>query len=334
MEVTEVAKVRFFRTRIIEEQEEIGMKEEHFSFVSNDNSTKIHGVRWIPQGEIKAVLQIVHGMSEHIERYGDLAEYLCEQGVLVVGHDHLGHGGSAASEADYGYFAKENGSQILIRDIHKVCQMTKGEYYGVPYILLGHSMGSFLTRQFLGMYGEELSGAVISGTGYMPAGMLKAAMVLSKIESRIFGERYRSRLLHLMSFGNYNRAFRPNRTEFDWLCRDKQIVDAYIGDVRCGFPFTVNGYYNLFLTMYQIVRKEYLERMPKELPVLFIAGEKDPVGDCGKGVHTVVELFQKQGMKDLECRIYPEDRHEVFNELDKDVVFRDVAAWMQKHDFI
>lgn len=310
------------------------MGEEHFSFTSNDNCTKIHGVRWIPQGEVKAVLQIVHGMSEYIERYRDFAEYLCERGVLVVGHDHLGHGGSAASEADYGYFAKENGNQILVRDIHKVCQMTKREYPGVPYILLGHSMGSFLARQFLGMHGAELSGAVISGTGYMPAGMLKVAMVLCKIESRILGERYRSCLLRFMSFGSYNRAFQPNRTEADWLCRDEKIVDDYISDARCGFPFTVNGYYNLFLTMYKIVRKEYLERMPKELPVLFIAGEKDPVGDCGKGVHTVVELFEKAGMKDLECRIYPEDRHEVLNELDKDVVFGDVAAWMQKHDFI
>lgn len=306
------------------------MQTEQFSFTSNDNHTKIHGMRWIPQGEVKAVLQIVHGMSEHIGRYQEFAEYLNTCGILVVGHDHLGHGRSAASEEDYGYFAEENGDQILVRDIYRVCQITKRLYPDVPYLLFGHSMGSFLARQFLCIYGRELSGAVICGTGYMPESVLRAGMLLCRAEEKLFGERYRSRLLRFMILGTYNHAFRPNRTDSDWLSRDEKTVDDYIKDTLCGHPFTVNGYSNLFLTMYKIIRKEYLERMPKELPVLFISGEKDPVGANGKGVQTVVELFKKEGLKDVECKIYPEDRHEVLNELDRETVFRDVTEWMKR----
>lgn len=310
------------------------MREEHFYIQSNDNHTKIHVMKWIPDGEIRAVVQLVHGMAEYIERYREFAQYLNEHGIFAVGHDHLGHGDSAVSEADYGYFAKENGNQILVRDIHRVFLQTKKEYGQVPYVILGHSMGSFLVRQYVCCYGTELDGAIISGTASQPEWMLKAALGLCRLEAQILGWRYQSRLFQFVVAGSSNTAFKPNRTSCDWLSRDESVVDAYVEDPRCGFTFTLNGFYNLFLTLYKIGRKEYLERMPRRLPVLFLAGEKDPVGNFGKGVQEAVDLFQKTGMKDVECKLYPDARHEVLNELNKEEVYGDVLLWMEQHHLL
>ena len=310
------------------------IKEEHFYFTSNHGAIQSHGVRWIPEGEVKAVLQISHGMSEYIERYRDFANYLAERGILVVGHDHLGHGDTARSEKEYGYFAEENGNKILIADIHKVLRMTKKKYKKVPYILLGHSMGSFLARQYLCVHGTELDGAIICGTGYHSFAVARLGMGIAKLASCMHGWDYRSQLLWWMSFGSYNAKFNPTRTEADWLCRDEEVVDAYIRDPKCGFAFTVNGYYNMFLGLSKIVRKEYLERMPKNLPVFFIAGDRDPVGNFGKGVRRTEKMFRKVGMENVTCRLYPEDRHELLNELDKVQVYEDITVWMEKNGII
>lgn len=305
------------------------MREEHLYIQSNDVHTQLHVVKWIPDGEIKAVVQLVHGMAEHIERYAVLAQYLNENGILAVGHDHLGHGGSVNTEEDYGYFAEKNGNQILVRDIHRVFLQMKKEYSQVPYALLGHSMGSFLVRQYICCYGTELDGAIISGTACQPEWMLKAALGLSRLEAKVLGWKYRSRLFHWIVAGSSNAAFKPNRTSCDWLTRDEAVVDDYVADSRCGFIFTLNGYYNLFLTLYKIGRKEYLERMPRDLPVLFIAGDKDPVGNCGKGVEAVATLFEKTGMRNVTCRLYPDARHEVLNETNKAEVYADILNWME-----
>lgn len=306
------------------------IREEHFSFTSNHGSIKCHGVRWIPEGEVQAVLQISHGMAEYVERYREFATYLAQRGILVVGHDHIGHGDSVKSKDDYGYFAEENGNHILIADLRKVFQMTKKMYGDVPYILLGHSMGSFLVRQYLCEYGKEPDGAVICGTGYQPAIIPKLGMTICKAQAKQYGWNYRSVLLRQMSFGSYNQKFTPNRTPSDWLCRDETVVDTYEQDPKCGFDFTVNGYYNLFLGLSKIIRRENLKQMPKDLPVFFIAGEEDPVGNFGKGVRKVERLFRKSGMKNVECRLYPKDRHEILNELDKEQVYADVADWMKR----
>lgn len=310
------------------------MGEVHFQVRSNDGRTLLHGVEWIPEGEVRAVVQLVHGMAEHIERYRAFAQYLNGYGILAVGHDHLGHGGSVLSKEDYGYFAAENGNQILVRDIHRIFVRTQKKYERVPYVMFGHSMGSFLVRQYLCCYGTGLDGAVICATAYQPQWLVKTALGICRAEAQLFGWHYRSRLFQWMAAGSYNAAFRPNRTSADWICRDEAVVDAYEADERCGFVFTLNGFYNLFLTLYKIIRKEYLGRMPRNLPVLFIAGEKDPVGSCGEGVRKVTELFEQTGMKNVERRLYPGARHEVLNEKNKEEVFADVLDWMYRQKLL
>ena len=308
------------------------VKEETFTLPSNDRRTTLHGICWIPEGNVTAVMQLCHGMSEYIGRYQDFARYLAAKGILVVGHDHLGHGDSVVTEKDYGYFAKRKGNRTLIRDIHSVYKRTKKQYPDVPYILFGHSMGSFLARQYLCRYGEGLDGAVLCGTGHQPKAVLEAGLILSGLEAMPAGWRHRSRIVWWLSFGNFNKRFHPCRTESDWLCRNEETVDAYLADPKCGIPFTLNGYYNLFLGMLKISDRRYLECMPRTLPVLFIAGGDDPVGNFGKGVKKVVSTFREIGMEQVECRIYEGLRHEILNEAEEDrkMVYEDVYGWLEK----
>ena len=310
------------------------IREEQFSFPSSDKKTVSHGVRWIPEGQIRAVLQICHGMSEYIERYRGFGEYLASNGILVVGHDHLGHGASVRSEKEYGYFAEKDGNKMVIRDIHQVYKMTKKEKPDVPYILFGHSMGSFLARQYLCCHGEGLDGAIICGTGYQPEAVVRIGMAVARVEGALMGWHYRSKLLRWMSFGSFNWSFRPNRTDSDWICGNEESVDAYVADPKCGFAFTVNGYYNMFHGMAKILNRDYLACMPKDLPVLFIAGEKDPVGNFGKGVKRAVRTFEEAGMKNIECRLYPEGRHEILNETNREEVYADVIAWIGRQGLL
>jgi len=300
-----------------------------FTFASKDEMNQVHGVEWMPQdGRITAVVQLVHGMTEHIERYEGFAEFLTEHGLAVVGHDHLGHGKTAASPEDYGYFHRTDGNGMLIADIHQLKELTRKKYPGVPYFILGHSMGSFLLRQYLYLHGEGIDGAIVMGTGTQPMAVLKLGQAVCKLLARKYGWRHRSNLIRQMAFGSNLKRIKPARTKRDWLTRDEKIVDKYGKDPLCTFNFTLNGYYNLFYSIEQASLKENLERMPKELPVFFVAGGQDPVGGYGKGVDQVRRAFEDVGMKDLTWIIYEEDRHEILNELDKEKVYQDIYAWL------
>lgn len=300
-----------------------------FTFDSGDGRTKIHAVEWKPEkGEVCGVLQIFHGMVEFIGRYEDTAEYLTGKGFVVVGNDHLGHGSSIASKEDYGFFCENNGNAVVLGDLRKLHEMTAERWPDVPYFILGHSMGSFLLRQYLCMYGDELDGAVIMGTGTQPAAALRLGQRLCSFLGKLRGWHYRSRLVDNMAFGGYNRHFKPARTTKDWLTKDGRIVDAYLADERCTFRFTVNGYYNLFVSIEEASKQENLERMPGDLPVLFMSGAEDPVGGFGKGVEQVRKQFQAAGLSDVTWIFYENDRHEILNETDRDVVLRDLYAWL------
>lgn len=300
-----------------------------FTYTSGDGHTKIHAVEWRPEtGRPGAILQIFHGMVEYIERYEDFASYLTEKGFLVVGHDHLGHGASVVSKEDWGYFAEKNGNGILLRDARTLHKRMAKKYPELPYYILGHSMGSFLLRQYLCRWGEELSGAIIMGTGSQPLAALRFGQNLCKTVAKVKGWRYRWPFVDNLAFGGYNKHFQPARTYRDWLTKDEKIVDAYVADARCSFLFTLNGYYNLFCSIEDASKPENLQKMPKDLPVLFVSGAEDPVGHFTKGVEQVRKAFQAAGMEDVTWIYYKNDRHEILNETDRSSVYRDLYAWL------
>lgn len=301
---------------------------ESFYYNSDFDDKKIHAVRYIPKCEIRGILQISHGMVEYIERYEDFANYLCEYGFLVVGNDHRGHGCSVESDNDYGYFAEKNGNKAVLEDLRKLTEITEKEYPEVPYFLLGHSMGSFYARQYLCEYGNKLNGAVIMGTGCQPKVLVSLGKALTRVIAVFKGWHYRSSFVNNMAFGGYNKKFEPALTPKDWLTKDKKIVAEYIAEKRCSFIFTLNGYYSMFTGIKKLYNKSFLARMPKNLPVFFMSGKDDPVGDFSLGVEKAVKQFKNAGMKNVRLKIYNNDRHEILNETDRQIVYADILKWL------
>lgn len=308
------------------------MKKSIFGFRSSDKKTQIHAVKWEPeQEEIQGILQISHGMVEYVERYEAFAEYLTDQGFLVVGNDHLGHGASVTSQELWGYFAPENGSDLVVSDLHQLRTKIQEEYPKQPYFMLGHSMGSFLLRKYLSKYGDGLSGAVIMGTGTQNNITVKKGKALCKCIALFRGWNYRSQLVDKMVFAANNKRFAGEDASGSWLTKDAEIVNAYMSDPRCTFQFTLNGFYNLFDTIHYINKPQNIRVIPKELPLLFVSGEDDPVGAYGAGVKKAYETYIHAGIKDIDIKLYPSDRHEILNELDRESVYRDIYGWLQNH---
>ncbi|HIV50311.1 MAG TPA: lysophospholipase [Candidatus Faecalibacterium intestinipullorum] len=287
----------------------------------------------LPEGRPRAVLQMTHGMVEYIGRYEQLACWLADRGVAAVGHDHLGHGGSVVSREEYGYFGRPDGNRLLLDDIHRVTRWAKAlpELDGLPWFLLGHSMGSFYARQYLCEYGGELQGAILMGTGWQPRAAARAGRALCHLLAAFHGWRYRSKLVDSMAFGSYNRSFRPARTSKDWLNRDEKEVDRYLSEERCSFRFTLNGYDSLFTALERLCDKELLARAPKDLPVLFLSGDDDPVGNRGRGVQKAAQSLRDAGMRRVEVKLYPGARHELLVELNRQEVFADIGSFIQNH---
>ena len=304
------------------------VKKEEFTFDSRDGQSRIHAVRWIPEGKVICILQIIHGMAEYVERYEEMAQYFAQKGILVTGDDHLGHGKTVTEEGTYGYFCDRDPATVVVRDVHRLKKMTQEDYPGIPYVILGHSMGSFILRNYLFRYGTGIQGAIICGTGSQPPALIKFCKALAGIQGAVLGQKHVAKMLDKMAFGNYNRKITEQKTGFDWLCRDEKVVDAYIRDPLCGFTFTVNGFKTLFTLIDRLNRSENLQNMPKELPVYFIAGDKDPVGNYGEGVKKAYESFKNAGMERITLKLYPEDRHEILNELDKYQIYEALYPWI------
>ena len=308
------------------------MERYEFTFPSADGVTAIHAVEWVPEGPVRAVLVVSHGVAEYILRYRGLAEYLTERGFAVAGHDHLGHGGSVASKEDYGYFGRPDGNRLLLEDIHAVTRWAKAlpELAGLPWFLLGHSMGSFYARQYICEYGDELAGAILMGTGWQPRAAVLGGRALCHLLAAFKGWHYRSRLVNSLAFGSYNRSFEPARTPNDWLNRDANEVDRYRAEERCSFIFTLNGYDSLFTGLARLCDKKLLARVPRDLPLLFLAGEDDPVGDKGRGVRKAAQSLREAGVRQIEVKLYPGARHELLVELNRREVFEDIRAFIEK----
>lgn len=298
---------------------------------STDGINELRVVTWETTQTPRAVLQISHGMIEYMNRYQDFAEYLNEKGFVVVGNDHLGHGYTAKNPEDLGYFAAKGKSAVVVEDLHEVTKKVKEEYPGLPYFMLGHSMGSFMARRYLMTYGEELDGAVIMGTGSQPGAVLAFGNMACNVIKLFHGDRYRSKFLKKSAFGNYNKKIDTLRTPSDWLTKDDAAVDKYRKDPLCSFDFTVNGYSGLFDSISFIQKKKHIAQIPKNLPVLLVSGGKDPVGAYGAGPTKVYESYRAHGLEDVDLILYPEDRHEILNEKDKEQVYSDILNFLEKH---
>lgn len=307
-----------------------GMRKEEFTFDSRDGVHKLWAVRYLPEGEPKAIVQIVHGMAEYVERYEGFAEYLTERGFMVTGEDHLGHGRSVPEGETYGYFCPQDPATVVVRDVHRLKKMNQEKYPGIPCFILGHSMGSYILRNYLCRYGTGIQGAVVMGTGTENPAAVAFVKALSACMQLIYGEKHLSRTLDKLVMGKYDQRITNPRTESDWLTKDEEIVNRYRIDPLCGFPFTVNGYRTLFELVSRLNKKENLSRLPKDLPVLVTSGEEDPVGAYGAGVKKAYESMKEAGMRDVELKLYPGDRHEILNELDKAKVMEDVAVWIEE----
>ena len=289
----------------------------------------IHYCKWMPDGEIKGILQIVHGIAEFVERYDDFANYLNSQGYLVVAEDHMGHGQSINGDGIQGYF--HGGWFTAIEDSMQLMTDTMAEYPDLPYILFGHSMGSFMARTILCKYPDSgIAGAIICGTGWQPTFAMPALIRVVEAVCKKTGETNPDEKLQGMVFGSYNKKVEHPRTDYDWLTRDAKTVDEYIAHPLCGFTASCGLLREMMKGIYYIQKKENLANMRKDLPVRFIAGGDDPVGSYGKGVHQAAEAFRKAGMRDVSVRIYPLGRHEILNEINKEDVFADVARWIEK----
>lgn len=307
------------------------MNKEEFYFDSRDNSSKIHAIRWTPDSEnVVAVVQIVHGMAEYVGRYEELAAFLTARNFIVTGEDHLGHGKSVPEGGMKGYFCEQDPATVAVRDVHRLKKMTQELYPGVPYFLLGHSMGSFIVRNYICRYGTGIDGAVLLGTGMQSNALIGFSKALAAIQGAIQGQKHVSRLLDKGAFGSYNKHIKDAETEFDWLTRDRQKVAEYIADGECGFVFTVNGFKTLFELISRAKKSENLAKIPKGLPVFMASGEEDPVGDYGQGVKKAYQSLLDAGLTNVELKLYPEDRHELMNELDRKKIMEDIESWFTK----
>ena len=304
------------------------MRKEEFYFDSRDGITKLHAVRYLPETEPVAVLQIVHGMAEHVGRYEEFAQFLTEKGFVVTAEDHLGHGASVTPGRPYGYFCKQDPATVVVRDVHRLKKMTQERFPGLPYVILGHSMGSFILRNYLCRYGSGIQGAVVVGTGMQPGAILVLGKALAGLQKVFLGDKHVSRLLNGMAFGSYNKRISDARTESDWLSRNAENVERYREDPLCGFAFTVNGFRTLFELISRMQKEENLEKIPKTLPVFLVSGEEDPVGAYGRGVVYVFRVLERIGLQRVQYKLYPEDRHEILNEQDRQQVMQDIYGWI------
>ena len=302
------------------------MKE--FSFPVRKN-TQIHCCKWIPEGTPRGVIQIVHGIAEYAARYDALAKVFTEHGFVVVAEDHMGHGGSISQEIPQGCFA--DGWLAAVSDTYRLLRMTMEEYPHVPYVLYGHSMGSFMARTLLYTYPEAgLSAAVLSGTGWMPKLVLKSGRAVCAAEGKRRGMNNSSPTVNKLMFGSYNKGYENPRTPVDWLSRDAAEVDKYIADPLLGFDASIGLAREMLGGMLMNEDKKNLEKMPKDLPVLFVSGDQDPVGSNGKGVTQAYEAFKAAGMRDVRIKLYPGGRHEMHNEINRQELHADVLAFLDE----
>ena len=301
-----------------------------FRFKSCNCKNDIYVRQWSPDGEPVGVVQLCHGIAEYIERYDDLAKFLAGNGYVVVGDDHLGHGRSIANPEEAGYVGESGGWDMMVGDMRRLYEHMRKQYEGLPYFILGHSMGSFLTRTFIIRYHDGPDGVILSGTGTQPAATLAIAKGIANMRIKSKGGAFRSKMLNDMAFAGYNKKVENSTSDFDWLTSDKAVVKAYEDDPLCGFVPTVGLYSSMFSGLQEIEKFSNVQRVNKTLPIYIYSGGADPVGNYGKGVRQAYDAYVRAGVIDVSLKLYDGARHECHNDFCKDEVYKDVLAWLEK----
>jgi len=284
------------------------MKSNTTTFLSTDQLS-IHYHQWLPDTSPKGAVQIAHGLAEHAARYERFAEALTKVGYA---------------------FESTPFWDAALADMQQLTGIIQKEHTNLPIFLMGHSMGSLLSRAYIAKWGNQLKGAIICATGGDPGMLGKVGGIVAKLTAMINGKTERSDFLNKLSFGKFNDTFQPSRTEFDWLSRDEAEVDKYVADPYCGGTFTAGFWIELLKGVTQINNSSTYQKTPRDLPLILLAGDKDPVGDMAKGVQQVHEAYKKMNMKDLQCTIYPDARHELLNETNRADVMQDIISWLDQ----
>lgn len=320
-----------------------------FTFDSADGESQVRAVLWVPltmertdsaSGEPelgcfkpRGVVQLIHGMAEHIDRYDDFARFLADAGYLVAGHDHIGHGETAGAPARRGVIDAEGGADAMIEDAQMLRLLVSQQVAsGTPYFIFGHSMGSLVLRSYLPRYGSGLAGAIICGTANEATAVSRTGNLAARAIAAVRGDDYRSSLLHALADGAYSRAIKNARTPFDWLSRDPAVADAFMADEACGFMFSAGAYATLTELAARANSPAAYRATPHELPLLFVAGDADPVGDCGRGVAKAAESMERAGAEDVTLKLFSDMRHEILNELGKEEVYDFILEWIDAHN--
>lgn len=303
------------------------MRQDPFALTATDG-TALHTYHWLSDAAPHAIVMIAHGMAEHAGRYARLAERLVSKGLQVYALDQRGHGHSIGA-GPAGHYADKDGWNKVVGDLESLRRHIRTQHPQAPIILLGHSMGSYIAQAYLLQHARHVQGAILSGSNYQALALYKVARLIARVERWRLGPLGRSRLIDYLSFGSFNKAFKPNRTAFDWLSRDPAEVDRYIADPLCGFICTTQLWCDLLDGLQQITPREQLARIDPNLPLLIIGGEQDPVSQ-GKRLGDLADILRSAGLRHVEVKRYPEARHELFNELNRDEVITHLCDWLER----
>lgn len=306
------------------------MIKKEFYYPSSDGKTTIHAVKWIPDTEVKMILQIAHGVTEYILRYEKLANYLTTKGILVVGNDHLGHGTSIIPNSKAMYFGPIGSWNNVVKDIDKCREIISNEYKKIPYCLLGFSLGSFAVRTYLIDYPNKVDATILIGTGDKNILLIKIAEFMANMEAKKHGEENSTPIIRNLTFETYNKKFAPNRTEFDWLCSNNKSIDEYTKDPLRGGCMSSGLFREMLSGMKYTSKLENIKKMNKNMPILLLSGSMDPVGDFSKGITQTYHKFKKNNIKDIRLKIYPNLRHDILNEKCYQDIYNDIYNWLNE----
>lgn len=309
------------------------MKISNFTF-KGEEDTDIYVYKYEPieKENINGIVQISHGMSEEAGRYKRFANYLTDNGYIVYINDHRGHGKSAENINRIGILAQKDGIHCIVKDLNKLTKIIKTENNGLPIFLFSHSMGSFAAQKYIIDYSEDIDGVILSGTNGLHGIEVDLGFLVAKVMSKIQGREKKAYLIDKLAFGGFNKKFKPNKSEFDWLSRDFKEVEKYIENEYCGVVFSNGYFYDLFKLFKEIRNTNNLKKINSKLPIYIFAGDKDPVGKFGKGVTKLYESYKKVGIENVEFKLYSGGRHEMLNEINKDEVINDTINWIKQNN--